>query len=84
MYRATMLVGFSLIAFQATGETVYSEFMKKQRNQEIDEEKKTQDKIGAIENEDGPKLEKKSSLNPLSARDIYKQERLQKIKDLRF
>ena len=73
VYRLTMLMGAGMIGAQIVGESSYSFFYKDQRNQEIKEEKKMTD------------LQDEEDSNPiLKSREQYKNERLNKIKEMRY
>ena len=58
---------------------MYSFFFKKQRNNEIKEEKKNNEKIGDFEKEESE--ESKSGI--IKSREQYKTDRLNRIKEIR-
>ena len=58
---------------------MYSFFFKKQRNNEIKEEKKSNEKIGDFEKEESE--ESKSGI--IKSREQYKTDRLNRIKEIR-
>ena len=49
IYRLTMAGGFGLIGYQMFGEVTYYKFMKKDRDEEIKEEKDDQRKLSRFE-----------------------------------
>ena len=80
VYRMTMFSGLFMIMLQVAGETNYARFFKNIRNKEIEQEKKLVEKIEGME-EDGPDSEEQKS--SMSGREKYKQERLNRIKEMR-
>ena len=85
VYRLTMLAGPFMIAAWTLGECSYSELMKEKRNEEIKEDNQVSQKIKSMVSE-GDEGEKSmaSDLNPLSVREKYKEERLKKVKEMRY
>ena len=77
VYRATMFAGLFMIMVQVAGETNYSRFWKNIRNKELQDEKRLNEKIDQMEEEDS---EEHKAMNP---REKYKVERLNRIKESR-
>ena len=77
----TMLSGLFILGAQTAGELSYSELYKKVRNKEIDEEKKVAEKMKEMmpDVEEDPN----ESKNPLFSRELYKEERLNRVKEMR-
>ena len=85
VYRLTMLAGPFMIAAWTLGECSYSELMKEKRNEEIKEDNEVSDKIKSMVAE-AEEAEKslQSELNPLRTREKYKEDRLKKVKEMRY
>ena len=86
VYRMTMLAGPLMVAGWTLGECSYSELMKERRNEEIKEDKAVTEKIKSMiaEGEEDEKLAESDLPNPLRTREKYKEDRLKKVKDLRY
>ena len=82
VYRMTMFAGLFMIMVQVAGESNYSRFWKSLRNKEIQDEKSLNKKIDDME-EDGEGQDNEESKSPMTSREKYKQERLNKIKESR-
>merc|ERR1712100_782061 len=85
VYRMTMLAGPFMVAAWTVGECSYSELMKEKRNEEIKEDKQVSGKMKSMvgEGEDAEKSSE-SDFNPLRTREKYKEDRLKKVKDMRY
>ena len=81
VYRMTMATGLFILMAQIGGESIYSFFFKNLRNNQIKEEKKSDEKIGDFEKEDSESEESKKGV--LKSREQYKTERLNRIKEIR-
>ena len=57
VYRATMFAGLFMIMVQVAGETNYSRFWKNIRNKELQDEKRLNEKIDQMEEEDSEEEE---------------------------
>ena len=85
VYRLTMLAGPFMIAAWTLGECSYSELMKEKRNEEIKEDNEVSDKIKSMVAEaDETEKSLQSELNPLRTREKYKEDRLKKVKEMRY
>ena len=84
MYRMTMLVGVSMIVLQFGGELVYSKYMRKDRDLELDHEQEITNKKSKFTEEDESHIEedldqqKRGGL--FSSWKETRQKRLEKIK----